>query len=88
MKKTEELISNFIQDYLSEMNLELVTIICTEELNSCLLILTRVQKNMFSSISLMEVSNKFRLKNIVEGMFGCECLIDITWNKKQVYTNG
>ena len=86
--RTEELISDFIQDYLYYMNFKLVTIIYNEEKNTCLLILNRVQKNMFSSISLSEVSNKFRLKNIVEGMFGCECLIDIGWNKEQVYTNG
>ena len=86
--RTEELISDFIRDYLYHMNLELATIIYTKEMNTCLLILNRVQKNMFSSISLSEVSNKFRLKNIVEGMFGCECLIDIGWNKEQVYTNG
>ena len=86
--KTEELISNFIQDYLYDMNLKLVRITYSKEINTCLLIVNRVQKNMFSSISLMEVSNKFRLKNIVEGVFGCECLIDIGWNKEQVYTNG
>ena len=83
----QELIRDFIQDYLYHMNLKLVTILYNKEKNTCLLLLNRVQKNMFSSISLMEVSNKFRLKNIVEGVFGCECLIDILWDKEQVYGN-